>query len=113
MPDPRGFGDLVGEGRNRIAYLSPSGKTVLKVPKNEAGRIDNLVEHLRYTNYRKNGIYAPCRFLPGTDILVMEFVSQINWYDIPDNEWPDWLHNIDCAQAGINKSGRILAFDYA
>ena len=107
--------ELIGEGRNRLVYRSPSGRTVLKVPKSDAGVSDNNIERIRYRENRlqggwlPKGVYAPCRFLPGTDALVME------WVDVAAarKDLPSWVGYVDCQQVGINRAGKLLAFDYA
>jgi len=98
---------FLGEGRRRRVYLSPSGRTVVKVPKCGFGVSDNLIERDRY-RHNPEGRYAPCRFWPGTNMLVMEYVEPIQ--RLCDK--PEWADYIDCGQVGTSRSGKVLAYDY-
>lgn len=103
----------VGEGRNRSAFLSPSGKNVVKVPLSTEGFEDNERE-ARY--WKKQDAQfettdkielARCRLF-GV-FLVMEFVDD----NVTIDEKPGWANYIDCEQIGKNRKGRIVAYDYA
>lgn len=99
---------LLGEGRNRSVYLLPSGKYVLKVPKNEDGNRDNSLEAIRYRNRQDWQNLARCKMVPGTFLLVMEYVD----VNIPSEEKPDWTKYVDGGQVGYTLKGKIVAYDY-
>lgn len=102
---------LIGEGRNRSVFLLPSGKYVLKVPKNFDGELDNWREARRF-KVRKENNYLPlarCKMVPNSHLLVMEFVN--TKYIDPD-ERPRWTDFIDCAQVGYTGKGILVAYDY-
>lgn len=104
----------LSEGRNRRVFLSPNGRYVIKVPKNDTGYRDNVFEH---RVYRRGGRrlskrrYARCRIHVESGILVMERVC----YEVSDevlNANP-WTMYVDCAQVGWTHDGRLVAYDYA
>lgn len=96
----------LGSGRNRTTYLLPSGKYVLKIPRNEAGVFDNADEEA-LSLYKT---HARCRTIKlfGTLCLVMEYVEQASL----DKELPTWCDFVDCRQVGYNRKGKLLAYDY-
>lgn len=110
----------VGEGRNRIAFLSPTGLNVIKVPLSNYGVNDNESEY-RYWKKRKTPEkssrgyvddtletpLARCRMMG--IFLVMEFVDD----DVPPEKHPQWSIYVDCGQIGVNRKGRVVAYDYA
>jgi hypothetical protein len=104
----RGFKGL-GNGSSRYGYQR--GKVVVKVPHNEGGYYDNIMEAYAYHTYRKapddiGRVFAPCRLLPN-GCLMMVFVERKERY-----EMPDWTHFIDQAQCGTFKD-RIVVYDSA
>jgi hypothetical protein len=103
----------VGVGRTRIVFLTPSQKSVIKIPLSWDGMADNDWEYRTFTKNRKSGecVYAPCRpsSLLGFPVLLMRKLD----LDIPPvDQLPDWAGCIDCFQVGLDKEGRLLAYDY-
>lgn len=100
---------FLGEGRNRITFLTPSGKYVVKVPLNEAGVYDNWKESKScksdFNLMREHK--ARCRMLGF--MLVMEFVEE----KISRDDLPEWTCWVDCGQVGLTWKGKLVAFDYA
>lgn len=120
--DPR-F-ERIENGSYRTAYLSPSKRFVYKVPLRYTGLICNYFEHDQYRNGTvcKDHVGVPrdalarCRISPA-GILVMEFVAGAvygNYEKVEgtDVDVPDWAWRIEGAQVGINRRGKIVAFDY-
>jgi len=132
----------LGSGRNRHVFLLPSGRNVIKVPINEAGRTDNYLEAVRFKKSSINSYasYARCRLLNFNQAcLIMEYVKPVlfisesyasqmhkearsteycTWfaeqdkYTIVTGDSPDWVKCIDCAQVGLNLKGKLVAYDY-
>ena len=101
---------VVGQGRHRRGMLFPSGKYILKVPINTEGQQANEEEAERYqTDYSEKG--ARCRMIDykGFPCLVMEAVKP-NLYSSSDCPF---LHEVDCGQVGMNRKGKIVAYDYS
>ncbi len=119
---------LVGEGRNRLVYLHPDGKHVLKVPRvvhgledicacsrkecTCLGELDNWAEATAYGRQSPDPDptwirYASCRLLPGTSILEMELVDTST-----KAKKPSWADCIDCQQVGLNAEGQWVAYDF-
>lgn len=116
----------VGEGRHRIAFLSPTGLNVIKVPLNQEGLNDNERESRYWKKYVKSArvrlkardgkldvndenkiCLARCRIMG--IFLVMEFVDN----NVPAQKHPEWSKYIDCGQVGVNRKGDVVAYDYA
>jgi len=97
---------FLAETDKRRVFLSPSGKYVLKVPLNERGEDENWWEHYRYNVLGWKDLYAKCRLVG--KCLVMEFVKVAT--DLKN--LPDWTRDIDCAQVGWNRKGKLVAYDY-
>jgi hypothetical protein len=84
----------LGNGRNRIVYLTLSGKNVIKVPLNEDGISDNFLEDFRYRRCRAKWYpLARCRLLDYTQyILIMEYVEPA----IDSFSLASWVYSVDC-----------------
>ena len=98
-------------GRHRLAFLSPSGRNVVKVPINDFGVLDNGRESTRWGRRAEMWPLARCRLFCDGLLLVMEAVEILpNWTfsDLP--EWAKW---IDGGQVGLNRKGEFVAYDYA
>lgn len=103
----------IGEGRNRIVYVSECGNYVFKVPINKDGEFNNWCEHVRFNEYKEKWYpLARCHGIPESFILIMEYVDADYILHVPVNERPDWVGFVDCAQVGYNKAGELVAYDY-
>jgi hypothetical protein len=108
----------LSSGRHRDVYLLPGGKYVLKVPRNDAGVSDNYWEDA--FDYHKDAwsktvrVNARCRLIPGTNLLVMEYVEPVSYDEIESKLGyiPKWVDFIDCQQVGFNRNGKLKAYDY-
>lgn len=108
----------LGQGRNRTVYRR--GNYVIKIPHNIHGIHDNHYEsdvYLRFKGKESYIKYARCR-LKG-DILVMEYARYPGEYADETGylPWacraiPAWVDSVDCRQAGYNRRGEIVAYDY-
>ncbi len=100
---------FLGEGSNRRVYKH--GDFVIKYPINDKGFGDNVHEAYIYKKsltYKYYIQYAKCRLVcKHFCILIMEYVIQI-----PYKDQPEWAQAVDCGQVGINKRGKIVAYDY-
>jgi hypothetical protein len=108
-------------GRNRNVFIMPGGY-VVKLPKNFAGIGDNDWEgsvsntedstndpyHIQYPKTRL-GYYAG-----DIPVVFMEFVEALTHAGIVERlgYYPDWVLSVDCGQVGVNKGGRLVAYDY-
>jgi hypothetical protein len=114
---------LVGSGSTRDAYLSKCGKWVVKVPRDPVFQAENQSEAVTFRmsyhgiNPFNDICYAKCRLFTfhGVDLVIMEAVEIIEhpaWHEAPLDlpEWVDWL---DARQAGYNRRGELVAYDYA
>lgn len=114
---------LLGEGSFRKTYLSPSGKYVYKVPTGAGGVRSNEREHAIFRRGQpgvhnlEHEKYARCR-LSKSGILVMELVKpSVHCYkggkaDRVDELAPAWANVVDTSQAGVNRDGNWVVFDY-
>jgi hypothetical protein len=107
--------ELVGEGRQRTAYLTRTNKYVIKVPTDGYGELANSIEA---TDYRENRFFGKeklgrCRTFFSKKLekvcLIMEFITPA----LNREELPDWTSYIDCGQVGYNKDGILKAYDWA
>jgi hypothetical protein len=119
-------------GRHRAGYVSKD--YVYKVPLNREGVQDNYSEakqyqdnggRLNYLRYSHHINIAKCRIIYIYDdlpILVMEKVTPladriITWmWDVTKKDiyHPfSWVDSLDSEQAGFNKMGILVAYDYA
>lgn len=123
---------LLGEGRSRRTYLSPTKRFVLKFPMSEEGLIANEEEHNKYrsslvTKPVYGVVYAPCRLYKHS-ILLMHACTAIGGFSdgcreakkfhckidsLKKSELPDWCNAIDCHQVGMLSNGKMVAYDYA
>lgn len=100
---------LIGEGRNRLTYLSPSKKYVIKVPKNPEGIRNNFFEarDCKKDSWLYRNQKAKCRMWGY--LLVMEYVKPVyNFWELPN-----WILTVDCQQVGYDRKGNLVAFDFA
>lgn len=107
---------FISQGSSRLVYLSPSGKTVFKIPSTDEGFEKNKFENFvcNHFTYIEKENYAQCRLLlpPFNDILAMEYVdTSIKLADLSD-EVLDWASEIKGMQVGKNLKGRYVAYDY-
>ena len=110
--EQKGF-DLLGEGRHRQAFLTPSGKYVIKFPLNPEGAVANDEEaHIYATSPKKERErLAKCRLFYYNNLpcLIMEYVEEVTKWD----KLPKWTRFIDCGQVGYTRYGQLVAFDYS
>jgi hypothetical protein len=104
----RGF-KYLSEGRYRETYKR--GNIVIKIPINDLGFGDNVMEAYAYRKFHKETpnekeiFFAPCRLL-SNGCLMMVYVETFGI------ELPPWTENIDCQQCG-SYEGRIVCYDAA
>lgn len=105
------------EGRNRNVF--ELGQYMVKLPKNRDGYTDNDWEgsvsnsaqtydsprHIQYP--RKHLIYF--KTIP---VLLMEKIIPVDWSLEKQSDYPRWIDQVDCAQVGYTKEGRLVAYDY-
>ena len=101
----------VYRGRGSFRAVYHRGNSVIKVPSNSDGIVDNFIEAKAYKHYGNKptslGIYlAPCRLLPNY-CLIMGFARAIK-----DCEMPGWADAVEGMQVG-RYNGRVVAYDYA
>lgn len=99
-------------GRHRAVYLLTSGKYVIKIPIDDYGYSDNILEASRS---KKDGWLlkeqmARCKLLRN-GCLIMEYVRLPSEKEY--NELPKWTDGVDCRQVGYTIDGRLVAYDYA
>lgn len=95
----------IGSGSSR--RVLKRGNVVLKIPSNEIGVRGNKKEFSLYKE-NKNNRYAPCRLI--NHCLMMRAVEDL--YHRKD--LPSWAFELnDGPQVGVDKSGKILVYDYA
>src|SRR5713101_1321031 len=126
---------LLGSGRHRSAYVNPKRTCVLKFPRNIEGLSANRFEARRYAKYKLTPeptygiVYAPCRLLQRSVLLMLfapivfgntdaddsasdaGLLIQKDYYALRDKQQlPKWIGRLDARQAGILRSGRIVAY---
>lgn len=107
-------------GRNRNVFLLPGGY-VVKIPKNFHGIGDNdwegsvsntkeSIDDPYYVQYPKTRLV----YKGDVAIVFMEFITPMSSKDIISRfgEEPDWVDSVDGGQVGVNKNGRLVAYDY-
>lgn len=94
--------EIIGEGRARIVFAH--GNYVIKAPKSLEGLEDNWWEADKSKISDK---FCRCKLL-GNVLLIMERVDT----DIDRSSLPSWAYGIDCQQVGINKFGKLKAYDF-
>jgi hypothetical protein len=113
---PFNGGEYLGSGRNRRVFKH--NNFVVKIPRNEDGYSDNMMEYYRYSknkNLRKNksGIqFARCRLMQQNCWLVMEYVIPLSYKESLERNI-EWVGYIDCGQVGLAKDGHVVAYDYS
>lgn len=122
---------LMGNGCHRETYLSPNKKYVLKFPINGKGIDVNAQEHLIWHLYKSKPdyshggmVYAPCRLIGGLVLMMWAVTKSFGCSQGDDDAQskgyipgsimvpPAWVERIDCCQAGVLPSGKIVAYDY-
>lgn len=104
--------DLLSIGRNRIVFKLKSGNYVLKFPLSNNGETDNDWEgSVCINNEDPEEIQYPrtkwvC--YEGFVCVVMDCINE----NIANYELPDWVSSVDNQQVGLNRKGRLVAFDY-
>jgi hypothetical protein len=100
----------LGAGRNRIVFLSPSGRNVVKVPINDWGISNNTTEALYWRERDQKTVpLARCRIFCDGLLLAMETVDTLSRWTYADLPW---AVQIDCGQVGRNRKGQFVAYDY-
>lgn len=107
-------------GRNRNVFIMPRGY-VVKLPRccdgigdnDWEGSISNSLESIGdddYVQYPKTRLI----YYKEIPILFMEKVKPITPKETVEifGYEPDWVNSVDCGQVGVNKHGRLVAYDY-
>lgn len=104
------FGPARLAGRNRLVFESKYA--VFKLPRNDMGMADNAIEASRYRRGAFPYPMAACRLLQmdGGIVLMMQKVDTLA---VRNSAAPTWVSYVDCAQAGTDRRGQFLAYDYA
>jgi hypothetical protein len=103
----------LGSGKDRRVWRR--GNVVIKIAYVESGILANKFEHQIYRkSLGKETKYAPCRLI-SENILMMRAVREFNNFSLEDELLiPTWAYELnDGSQIGIDRNGRIMAFDYA
>lgn len=107
-------------GRTRNVFALPGGY-VVKLPKNEAGMVDNDWEGAIEENNEIHGIAAYVQYprtrlahFHGIPVLFMAKVKPLTSLEIVDKFGvePDWVMAVDGGQVGTNRQGRLVAYDF-
>lgn len=100
------YNGVVNCGNRRVCFYTDRG-FVVKMPWRIKGELDNLIEAREY-NKDKN--FAKCKLviIKEIPVLVMEEV-----YPVDSSNLPEWCKEIDSSQVGINRAGKLVAYDYA
>lgn len=104
-------------GRNRITFMFPT--YVVKLPWTFAGFGDNDWEgSVSNDPDSSEGFvqYARTRlgYVGEIPVLFMERVQLLSYAGIAERfgKVPDWVDCVDCGQVGVNRSGKLVAYDY-
>jgi len=102
----------IGRGAFRRAFKR--NNSIIKIPLNSDGVVDNLIEAKAYKFYKNKptslGIYiAPCRLLQNY-CLLMPYVAHLNHSEY--ESMPEWSKMVDNDQVGM-RNNRVIAYDYA
>ena len=131
----RGKVIYLGKGRHRKTFMFEGGKFVYKLPIGQCGIDANRREIAYYKAERKKGRipFAACRLLR-SGVLVMEYVkphcnslaasnaanethsgtaNDIEFPGDSDDDLPDWIVSVECTQVGYDRTGLLVAYDYA
>lgn len=109
---------LIDSGRHRDTYKGRTGRWVIKVPHWSSGEIANQEEYELYkgtiqshTGTPREGM-AKCRLFTykGIKCLIMECVNEHLDRAL---EFPSWYNTVDSGQVGVNRHGKVVAFDYS
>jgi hypothetical protein len=130
---------LVGSGKDRITFLAPHKRFVLKFPRHDWGLYANERESRNWaTRFRREAWanhqvqFAPCHMV-GNVILMMRTVWDLcgntvgcdkgselvgrgmneDGQPLIDVPIPDWIGCIDACQVGRLANGKWVAYDYA
>ncbi len=107
-------------GRNRNVFVMAGGY-VVKLPKNFHGIADNdwegSVSNTKESIDDPNEIQYPktrLAYKDGVAIVFMEFIEALTSDAIVERfgHEPDWVFSVDGGQVGVNKNGRLVAYDY-
>lgn len=104
--------EVLSVGRNRIVFKLKSGNYILKFPLSNNGETDNDWEgSVCINNEDPEEIQYPrtkwvC--YNGFVCVVMDYID----VNTSCESLPDWVNNVDCQQVGLNRKGRLVAFDY-
>lgn len=129
---------FLGMGKDRMTWLSPNGRFVLKFPRTPDGIGANAFEARTWkeslrSRSKRGPAYAPCRLLKDGTLLMLA-VSDLQggtdgcdsarahglggvdtyqeWEDGELEDLPDWVYEIDCCQVGRLRNGKLVAYDY-
>ena len=106
------FGSARGGG-SKLAFIDSDGD-VIKVPHHQSDE-DCLESEVRtYQRYISGdpGIIpiAHC-FLERYRGVLIERMELVTRHDIPRDNYPEWVSEVDCEQVGYNRAGELVAFD--
>lgn len=104
--------EVLSIGRNRIVFKLKSGNYVLKFPLSNNGETDNDWEGSVCINNEdpEEVQYPRTKWVcyNGFVCVVMDYIDET----VSDKELPDWVYSVDNQQVGLNRKGRLVAFDY-
>ena len=122
---------FINSGNSRAVFRK-NQDWVIKYPLSLKGILDNRREALFQKNYSFPLAKAHFELVNGIQVLIMEFIEELEIVrpsSFPDSNWaehtklkdskgnildiPEWVHNVDCMQVGLDKKGRLVAFDFA
>jgi len=130
---------FLGMGKDRMTWLAPNGRYVLKFPRWESGIGANNYEARTWKDSLRNPdpdgpVYAPCRLLRNGALMMWAArnlqggtngcqsarergLGGNDYYEEWDNgelpeDFPPWVYDVDCCQVGILRNGRLAAYDY-
>jgi len=108
--EPQGW-TFLSSGKNRRVWRR--GNVVLKIAYVEDGLLANKRERFLYINYRD--YFAPCRLVNDNILMMRALTPMDESFDEDLYEMiPEWANQLnDGPQVGIDKNGKILAYDYA
>lgn len=107
-------------GRNRNTFIL-NDRLVVKLPRNADGCMDNEWEGCISNSTESIGDplfvqYPRTRlaYVEGIPVVFMERISHMRTADIVRHfgAEPDWVNSVDGGQVGVNRFGRLVAYDY-
>lgn len=109
------FGEPIGEGKDRIVFLSRDRKSVIKMPRCANCEIANERElhpnaWLEPQQYARTWRDDQLSDQTGILIIRMEHVRLV--VGAHHGELPDWASAVDCSQVGYNAAGNLVAYDW-